>query len=210
MAARCYTQRKGSGWVTDRAHEISETARLARRAGELGKDDAVALSTAGMALAYVVEELDEGVALIDRALLLNPNLAWGWLFSGWVRVWLGEPEAAIEHVARAMRLSPHDPHMFLMRTAAGSAHFFAGRYGEALSLVEAALREQPDHLGVICMTAACAALAGRLAQAQKAMVHLRELDPALRIANLAKLFPLRRSSDIVKWSEGLRIAGLPE
>jgi adenylate cyclase len=43
MAARCYAQRSGFGWVVDRAWEKAEAARLARRASELGKDDAVAL-----------------------------------------------------------------------------------------------------------------------------------------------------------------------
>ena len=59
MAARCYSQRKSSGWVTDRAHEIAETARLGRRAGELGRDDAVALCSAGTALVFVVGDFDE-------------------------------------------------------------------------------------------------------------------------------------------------------
>ena len=69
----------------------------------------------GFALAYVVGEVDEGATLMtDRALVLNPNLAWAWLFSGWVKVCLGEPEVAIEHVDRAMRLSPNDPHSFNM------------------------------------------------------------------------------------------------
>jgi hypothetical protein len=91
MAARCYAQRKSSGWVTDRAHEIAETAKLARRAGELGRDDAGVLCSAGIALAFVVGDLDGGAAYIDRALVLNPNLAWAWLFSGLMKVWLGEP-----------------------------------------------------------------------------------------------------------------------
>ena len=78
----------------------------------MGKDDAVALCTAGIALAYVVGDLDDGAAFADRALVLNPNLAWAWLFSGWIKVWLGEPEIAIEHFARAMRLSPQDPDIF--------------------------------------------------------------------------------------------------
>ncbi|MDP9137342.1 MAG: adenylate/guanylate cyclase domain-containing protein, partial [Pseudomonadota bacterium] len=53
MAARGYAQRKSSGWGTDRVHEIAETRRLARQATELGQEDAVALSAAGFALAYV-------------------------------------------------------------------------------------------------------------------------------------------------------------
>ena len=37
MAARCYSQRKTAGWMTDRAKEVAEAARLARRAAELGQ-----------------------------------------------------------------------------------------------------------------------------------------------------------------------------
>jgi transglutaminase-like putative cysteine protease len=47
---------------------------------ELGKEDAVALSTGGWALAYVVGDLDDGAAFIDRALALlgrTPTLADG-------------------------------------------------------------------------------------------------------------------------------------
>jgi len=75
MAARCYTQRKAAGWVVDRARDIAEAERTARRAVELGKEDALALAMAGNALAYVVGDLDDGAALIDQALALNPNLA---------------------------------------------------------------------------------------------------------------------------------------
>jgi adenylate cyclase len=49
-----------------------------------------------------VGDVDNGAALIDRAVMLNPNLAWAWLFSGWVKVLLGEPKVAIERFARAM------------------------------------------------------------------------------------------------------------
>ncbi len=109
MAAWCRVQSKVRGWMQDRAQEIAETARLARRAAELGQDDAVALSAAGFALAYVVHDLAAGVALIDRAVALNPNIAWAWLYSGWARVRLGQPDAAIEHFEHARRLSPLDP-----------------------------------------------------------------------------------------------------
>ena len=68
MAARCYSQRKAAGWVIDRARNIAEAERTARRAVELGKEDALALATAGIALAYVVGDLDDGVAFIDQAL----------------------------------------------------------------------------------------------------------------------------------------------
>jgi TolB-like protein len=209
MAARCYPQRKAGGWMTDRAQEIAEAERLARRAVELGRDDAVALCTAGFALADVVDDLDDGDALIDRALALNPNLAWAWLFSGWVKVSLGEPDAAIERVAHAMRLSPQDPQIFSMHGAIACAHFVAGRYAEALSSAETAMREQPNFLLANCIAATSAALAGRLEEARRVMARLRQIDPGLRISNLKDVMYLR-AEDFAKWADGLRKAGLPE
>jgi TolB-like protein/class 3 adenylate cyclase len=210
MAARCYSQRKVSGWMRDRAQETVEAERLARRAAELGRDDAVALYTAGLVLAYVVGDLDEGIPLTNRALALNPNLAWAWLHSGWGRAWAGEPEMAIEHEARAMRLSPHDPLFFNMQAATALAHFFAGRYAEASSWAEMAIRERSSHIIAVCTAAASAALAGRSMEMGKAMARVREIDPALRLSNLRDLFPIRRPEDLAKWEEGLRKAGLPE
>ena len=84
---------KGDGWISDTADEIAEVTRLARRAVELGKDDAIALAASGWALAFIVRDLEQGAALVDRALVLNSNLAEAWIFGGWVKNWLGEPEA---------------------------------------------------------------------------------------------------------------------
>jgi hypothetical protein len=58
--------------------------------------------------------------------------------------------------------------------------------------------------------AASCAITGRQEQAEKAMTRLRELDPGLRISNLAHLVPLRRPEDFSRLVEGLRKAGMPE
>ncbi len=108
-AAWCYFWRKLNGWMVDRAEEIAEGARLARRAVELGRDDAVALTRSGHALGHLVGDLDGGIALIDRARLLNPNFAPAWFLGGFLRVFRGEPESAIEHIEHAARLSPPGP-----------------------------------------------------------------------------------------------------
>jgi TolB-like protein/DNA-binding SARP family transcriptional activator/Tfp pilus assembly protein PilF len=211
MAAYCYCQRKTNGWLADREREISETERLARRAVELDKDDAVALTWGGFSLAYVVRELKAGVAFIDRALLLNPNLAAAWIASGWVRNWLGQPDLAIEHLAQAMRLSPLDPLTNRTRTATAHAHFFAGRYDEASSWAAMTLREWPDFQTALRIAAAGNALAGHVAEAKNARERLQRLDPALRISNLEdELGPYDRPEYIARYVEGLRAAGLPD
>jgi tetratricopeptide (TPR) repeat protein len=210
MGARCYLQRRGFGWVEDREHEIAETRRLARRAAEVGKDDALALCNAGFSLVIVAGDLDDGAAMIDRSLALNPNLAWAWHFGALAKAFGGEPEAAIERAERAMRLSPQDPQMFGMQIATAHGHFFAGRYAEALSWAESAVREQPNFFIGLCVAAAGGALAGRQVEAEKAMTRLRELNPNLRMSNLKDLLPIRRPEDFARWAEGMRKAGLPD
>src|SRR5258708_25221670 len=107
---------------------MAEVTRLAPRAVELGKDDAAALAPSGWALAFVVHDLEAGAALSDRALALNSNLAEAWFWGGWVKIWLGEPEAAIERFARALRLSPLGPFVAGMRSGTSFSHFFLGRF----------------------------------------------------------------------------------
>ena len=210
MEARCYMQRKGFGWVVNREREIAEVRRLARRAVELGRDDAVCLAHAGTALLSFAHELDEGAVLLEQALALNQNLAWVWLFSGFAKAYLGEPETAIEHTARAMRLSPRDPQTFAMQTATALGHFLLGRDVEALRWAEAALRLQPGFLLGAAFAAAAAGQAGRTEAAAQAMARLRALDPALRLNSLRSFLPFRREQDYARSYEGLRLAGLPE
>jgi TolB-like protein len=210
MAAWCYFWRKVNGWMTDRAQELAEGERLARRAVELGQDDAVALTRAGHALGNLVGDLDGGIALIDRALMLNPNLASAWFLGGFLRTWRGEADSAIEHFAHAMRYSPLDPEMYRMQAGTAAAHLFAGRFDAASAWAEKAFRNLPSFLMVVSIIAASHALAGRTEEARRAMHHLRRLDPTLRISNLTDWLPIHRPEDLAILASGLRKAGLPE
>jgi TolB-like protein len=211
LAAWCLARRKGFGWITEQERETAETARLARRAAELGSDDALPLAWAAFALALVCGELEEATGLIDRALGLNPNLAIGWGSSGWLRVWRGEPEVAIEHLARAMRLSPLGPMMGEAQSATAHAHFFARRYGEACRWAAKTVLENPRVPGGVRILAASNALAGQVKEARPAVRRLLQIDPSRRISNLTDVLgPYRRPEDVAKYAEGLRKAGLPE
>jgi len=212
LAAYCYVKDRTNRWPTDDlARDIAETERLARQAVRLGSDDAVALATGAGALAYVVRDLDAGAACIEQALLLNPNLMWASYFAGFIKSWLGEPEAAVAHLMHAMRLSPVDPLMPLMQMATAHAHFFAGRYADASSWATAALRGTPNMLPALRIGAAADALAGHLEPAQKAVARLLQLNPNERVSNLKDIFgPYRRPEDPLRYAEGLRQAGLPE
>jgi TolB-like protein len=164
-AASLYAFAKGYGWISGTPTEIAEVARLAQRAVELGKDDAIALAAGGWALPYVVRDLNVAAALIDRALVLNSNLAEAWFCGGWAKNWLGEPEPAVERFARAMRLSPLDPRVTAMQVGTAHAHFFLGRYDEAASWATMALQGNPVLQPRLRIAAATNAMAGRPEQA---------------------------------------------
>jgi TolB-like protein len=210
MAAWCYVWRKINFWMTNPVQEITEAARLARRAVELGKDDAIALARAGHALGFLAGDLDSSAAILDRAHLLNPNLTTAWYLSGWIRAYRGETDVAIEHLARAMRLSPLDPTLYHMQVGTGFAHLLSGRFDDASAWAEKGFREEPNYLPATAIMAASHALAGRPEEARQAMERLRQIDTALRISNLKDWFPIRRSEHLSIWTEGLRKAGLPE
>jgi tetratricopeptide (TPR) repeat protein len=167
------------------------------------------LCWSGAALAFVAGDVDAGVALVERALRLNPNLMDAWLSGGLIRLVSGEWNLVIEHFAQAMRLSPFDPFLFLMQQGTASGHFYTGRYDEAAAWSAKSIGENPNYSPAWRVTAASNALLGRQEQAEKAMVRLRQLEPALRIATIKYAIPLR-PLDIARMEEGLRKAGLPE
>ena len=142
--------------------------------------------------------------------MLNPNLAAAWFLGGFLRIWHGESDAAIEHFARAMRLSPLDPETYRMQAGMAAAHLFARRFdaascaggqgiqGSAELPAGGRRRRGKPHAG------------GRPDEGKKAMAQVRKLDPLLRISNLGDWLPIRRAEDLATFADGLRKAGLPE
>jgi TolB-like protein len=196
------------GLTLDRG-TIAEVS-LARRAVELEHDDPVVLCLAAWAQALTLRDLDTASDLVERALVLNPNLALARQFSGWVQMWLGRPDVGKERFAQAMRLSPLDLHMPRMQTGAAHAQFMAGSYDEAMALARRALlhwQASPPYR----IAAASGALAGQLQEARRYMGRFLELDPGRRLSNLLEVMgPYRRPEDLSRYKEGLRLAGLPE
>jgi TolB-like protein len=209
MAAWCHSWRKLSRWVTDLERETAEGTRLARRALELGQDDAVALAASAHALTHLVRDFDGSLALLDRALVLDPNLAAAWYLGGFVRIWRGEPDDAVEWIARGMRLSPLGPDMHRMEVGAAMAHLMASRIEDAVSYAERASIQRSDHALPISIFAAIYARAGRGREARLEIQHLRRLDPELRLSHLGEWLPFQRGQDLAIFADALCKAGLP-
>jgi TolB-like protein/Tfp pilus assembly protein PilF len=209
MAAWSLFWRRLNGWSADPAQDTAEGARLARAAVDFGKADAVALTRGGHALAHFTRDLDVGIDFLDKALVLNPNLAAAWFLGGYLRMWRGEPEDAIPRFEHAMRLSPLDSEMFRMQTGVALAHLMAGRFDVACTWAEKAFRDVPSFALSAATIAASCALAGRMDEARRAMAEVRRLDPTLRVGGLGEWLYFRRPEDAARFAEGMSKAGLP-
>jgi len=209
MAAWSLFWRRLNGWSTDPAQDSLEGRRLARSAIDLGKQDAVALTRGGHALAHFAHDLDLGIDLLDKALVLNPNLAAAWFLGGFLRTWRGDPDEAVKWFEHAMRLSPLDTEMFRMQAGTAMAHLLAKRFDTARAWAEKSYRDTRFLLSAAVIAAACAHT-GHKDEAHRAVQNILKLDPNFTLATRTEWLPFRRPEDAAIFADGLKLAGLPE
>jgi adenylate cyclase len=141
--------------------------------------------------------------VIDRSVALIPSRAHSWLVSGWIRIWAGEPEIAIEHFNTSLRLNPRG--LRPMHTLGlGIAHFFSRRFADALPVLWASRRELPNFGETYRFLAATYAYLGRLGEARDMVAQLRAVSPALVARDAA---PWRNPKHRELLLSGLQLAG---
>jgi adenylate cyclase len=210
QAATCYQKLHDQGYDSLGPEEIAEGLRLANAAISADMSDAVALCQAAHVIASFTHETARPIDLLDRALVINPNLAEGWTRSSWVRISAGLLEEAIDHAERAIELNPLDPALFVPLCAQGYASLFLGRFEQAADCALRVMRgrdvpEMAHRLLVVAMERL-----GRENEMRAAAVELLDKFPRFRIAEWsARSFyanPEQRNTML----SGLRKAGLPE
>jgi TolB-like protein/class 3 adenylate cyclase len=210
FAANIFGQRKAFGWTVDTAQDRSEARQFAERALQLDKDDALVLSFAGQSTAFVLEEVERGIAILARAVALDPNLVAARNWYGWCNIYIGNLDIAIEHLNASLRLSPLDPRLFIPLSAMSYAHFFAGRYEEGIAWGMRAKETQSNFPGALRPLMANLAMAGRVAEAKRVCAESLKLNPNYQISQIAQMTPYRRAEFVEKLGHAFRLAGLPE
>jgi adenylate cyclase len=173
-AAHCCLRLLMDGRSGDPEADRRKGADFARRALEAAGDDPSTLASSAHALAYFGEDIGAMMALVDRALELNPSFARGWHISGVLRLWAGQPDIAIEHVETSLRLSPR-ARVGLSLLPIGMAHFFARRFDNAVPKLLLAIQGDPSHPSSYGFLAACYAHMGRLDDAREIVRRLRAI-----------------------------------
>jgi adenylate cyclase len=143
FAAFCSMRLCNDGFSADPDGDRRKGIDYARRALAVAGDDPIVLANSAQVLAIFGEDIGAMIALIDRALRLNPSYARGWVASGYVRWLAGEPDLAIEHCKTAALLSPRARVGGVFHIS-GAAHLIAGRFEEAASALQLAIQDTPD------------------------------------------------------------------
>jgi adenylate cyclase len=200
-AAFCCIRILRDGRSEDPEAERRKSVDFARRALEVAGDDPSVLANAAEALAYFGEDVGAMMALVDRALALNPNFARGWHVSGMLKLWAGQPDIAIEHIETALHLSPR-ARVGNSPAVIGRAHFLARRFDEALPKLLLAIQDDPSFPAPYQYLAACYAHMGRLDDAREIVEQLHAITPVV----IPDASYLRNAEHRALFLSGLRLA----
>ncbi|MEI6200446.1 MAG: adenylate/guanylate cyclase domain-containing protein [Enhydrobacter sp.] len=210
LAARYFSFRKTTGRVADKTGEEAEVRELAARVAAIGHDDAFALAWAGHSLMFVCREVERGGAMVDQALVTNPNLAVCWQLKGSVSMYRGNHELAIEELTRALRMSPVGPDSYHIEQTMSAALLHLGKYAQAQEWCTRVLARIPNATLAMQGAAVAHAQSGSLELARQMGADILRLRPEFTISSQKEFHPFLRREDAERWLEGLRLAGVPE
>ena len=193
-----------------RREENRTTAiRHAHTAIALGPDDAPSLVYAAIAIGLVEHDRLLALETFESALAISPSAAWAYSWGSLILGWGGEAERAIEWGERGIRLSPLDPWITAALHGISMGHFLRGRYEEAASAAQRAIRSKPGFSVSHMFLAAALAKLGRTKDANAAAERVMQLQPNFSCNGQCAAIgcaPVLATSLI----EAMRASGLPE
>src|SRR5215831_4586936 len=201
----CRVLQRVRGWGALSDEDIAEACLLARQALEAERDDAETIRQAAWTLFFLAGEVSMSAAALDRALTRNPNAARAWSARGLLHAFRNEPEAAIEAIERARRLSPFDRHASGYAVNIAVAHLVARRFEQAIEWVDRVLHDQPRTVAGMRAKVVALAHLGRLDEARAELSRVLAIDPKLTIAGFRE-YTHFVAPEVLE----LYVAGLPE
>ena len=192
-------------WTDDSSRSLDEAARLVTEAVARDPNDPFAHGVAALIAKYQ-KNYGKWEAEVEVALALNPNFAPALSLRGILRMYTGNPCAAIRDLERAVRLDPHFSQNYLHHL--GVAHIIVGEYDTAVSLLKERIALVPEtDMSRACLAAALGSL-GRLDEARQVWRELLALHPRYTFSNGIGRMPFENPDSLARIASGLEQAGL--
>lgn len=151
-----------------------------------------------------------GLGWLEQATALSPNFAHGLYSRGWAEVMAGDGTAALEHVSRAVDLSPIDPFLYAMLSAKGLAYLHTGEFDQAADWAEQGARKPGAHFLIKAISAASCQIAGQHDEAAYWRDQSLAARPEASAAMFFTAFPFRDEETRGKLHDALLSLGYPE
>jgi adenylate cyclase len=197
-------------WTDDLAAERAIGGALIEKAATVVHDDPIALCALATAVMLLHADLDRAEHFVERALALDPNLAWAWTRRGFLNVYRGRAAEGIASFEKAIKLSPLDPLSFNSYVGLGIGNFAEGRPAEAVRWTERAMREKAGMTWAYRDLAAFHAEAGEIDKARDAAGKLLATRPGLTLTHAADALKFMEPQLLKRYLAGLRAAGIPD
>lgn len=200
----------GQGWAADPVRAMARAESLAEQAVILDPGDARALTLAGHVRAFLHRRVEEGIALHERALSLNPNLALAWTFLSLAQTYAGRPDEGLEAARQSKRLAPLDPHGFMVDAALMLSHLIRGEHEVVAEIGRRTTGLAPGFTANWKLYLSSLGHLRRMEQSAVVRDQLLRLEPGFTIRAAIERSPLLRAEDRIVYGDGLRLAGLPD
>jgi TolB-like protein/predicted Zn-dependent protease len=196
-------------WTDSPDESIAKLTEAARTCVAL--DEKNAFGQLGLGYTYrITGEAEKAIAALKLAIELNPSLTTAYHELGISLALLGRPDEAIANSEKAMRLSPHDPLMWLFLSGVALAYAVAGRHEEAVEWSQRSLQRKSDWFLSHLVLAYSYASLGRAEAARGAIDELLRHSPDVSLSGLKLLLSTAEPAFAERALDGLRKAGLPE
>jgi len=208
VAGWCWAQRVAHNFGSTADADRDRAYRLAQESYDLDPDDALTLTLSSGAL-VLLHRLEEADTRLERALALDPWLAYAWIRRGWMSAYAGDSDGAVRELRTALHLMPFEPLRHITFIGMGCAHFVAARYDRAARWVQSGVETYPESYWAQRIAVAAVALTGARAEARRMGRHLMRNDPKLTVTKARQAWPFT-ASFMARLGDGLEIAGLPK
>src|ERR1700730_9741379 len=200
----------GEDWAKDFDKTNEQVQQHALKAITLDPENAEALGIYAHSCSRVASDFDRALVFFDRALRLNPSLAFNWALSACTYSYVGEPDIALQRLQRYRALAPPDLYFSWFETLYTIAYTFKGDYERAVLVGRRAVEANHD---LVNGYKPLIASLGHLGWRDEAQVYVRKLlslEANFTIATFRQTYPIKRRSDCQRYVEGLRLAGIAE
>ena len=132
----------GDGWSSSRQQDLARAERLLFEVLEVDPNNALARQKIGQ-IFQLQNRYAEAKIELETAIALDGNLVGALRWLAATLTWLGQPEAGIPYLEKAIRCSPRDPGVAYNYRLLAECHLLLGHVDQAIDLLRRARTANP-------------------------------------------------------------------